>query len=426
MVPIRMFLICLLSLVSVARLAAQTSRDIPAADRCRELFESSVVDFYLPDCLDTDYGGYLEELDSEGRFTGNEKFLTLQARQLWFFSTLAVADIHREQALAAASSGYDFLRQHFYDPQHGGYITKTERDGKPRDRRKHVYPNAFVIYALVEYHRATGQSEPLDQALELFHTIEENCYDRLHGGYQEFFYDDWRLVTDPAESGYVGAIGTKTYNSHLHLLEAFTPLYRETQDMQVAKRLSELIQISTLTVKHPDFPCNIDAWHPDWSLVDTPRNLRASYGHDVECTWLVLDAAEALGRPAATLRTWAQAMCDHAILRGYDHQHGGFYYTGPLGQPSDDRKKEWWTQAEALVAMLTLQQLTGDDRYREIFDQTLDFVERHQISESGGWWATVQADGSLGPRKSRTSMWQGAYHNGRALLLCEKLLRRPD
>lgn len=413
-----------LSLVVPLYCPTAFSDDGVAADRCRELCETSVVDFYLPHCIDKQSGGYLEVLDETGQFTASDKFLTLQARQMWFFSTLAVADIRRTEALAAARTGYEFLIQHFRDPEHGGYFAKTSREGSPTDRRKHVYPNAFVIYGLVEYHRATGEQTPLEQALELFRILERHCYDQEHGGYNEFFDADWQLITDPSQNSYVGTVGTKTYNSHLHLLEAFAQLYRVAPDPLVRRRLSELVQINVSTFRQPTIPCNVDAWHPDWRVVDTPANLRASYGHDVECAWLVLDAAEALGLKSATLRSWARALCDHAIQRGRDPEHGGFFYTGPLGKPSDDRKKVWWTQAEALVAMLTMHQQTGDPQYREIFDETLSFIEKHQVAHEGGWWNTVQQDGSLQEPGSRTSTWQAGYHNGRALLLCEQLLRR--
>lgn len=415
--------ICLLTwmLVQTGVSAALQAADSAIADRCRELQES-LMDFYLPS-VDPTYGGYLEDLDADGNFVGQEKFLTLQARQLWYFSTLAVHNIRRKEALLAAKSGYDFLTCHFHDATNGGYFAKTGRDGIPLDTRKHIYPNAFVIYGLVEYHRATGDLEPLEYAKRLFHTLEEHCYDRQFGGYQEFFYQDWRLITDPNESGYVGAINTKTYNSHLHILEAWTQLYLETDDPQVARRLGELIQVNTVTVKHPKHACNVDAWNRDWTLINTETNLRTSYGHDVECAWLLLEAGEALGRKPATLRNWAQSICEHSIQFGYDAAHGGFFGSGPLTGPSDDREKIWWTQAEALVSMLKMHRLTGDEKYREIFLKTFRFIEQHHLARQGGWWATLDEDGSPARSNVRTSMWQGAYHNGRALLICEKMLR---
>ncbi len=410
-----------LSSASAARCADDATSPSPA-NECRSLLESSILDFYLPASLDREYGGYLEELDEQGKFTCDEKFLTLQARQVWFFSAMANANIRRDETLAAAKLGYDFLCQHFYDSQNGGYFTKVERKGTPTDRRKHVYPLSFVIYAFVEYGRASGHDEPLKRAMSLFETLESHCYDRTHGGYEEFFDEAWQPVTDPNASSYIGAIGLKTYNSHLHLMEAFTSLYQATHDDRVRERLAELVQIITVSVRCPNYPCNVDAWNADWSLVETPQNLRASYGHDVECIWLTLEASAALGRPASSLRTWATSLAENSLAYGFDHEHGGFFYTGPLGKPSDDRKKEWWTQAEAMVGMLFMSELTSKPKYREAFDKTFAFVKEFQISDRGGWWATVNEDGSPHSNRSRTSMWQGAYHNGRALLLCEALL----
>ncbi|MFO0930821.1 MAG: AGE family epimerase/isomerase, partial [Gemmataceae bacterium] len=299
--------------------------------------------------------------------------------------------------------------------------SRVSDDGQPRDRRKHVYLNSFALYGLVAYHQATSDERALAAARDLFRVLEAKAHDRRHGGYVEFFTEDWRPVTDPNESGYIGATGTKTYNTHLHVLEALTALYRVWPDPLVRQRLAELLVVNTQTVRHPTVFCNIDGWRPDWRMIETPQNLRASYGHDVECAWLVLDAGRALGLSPRLLRGWAEGLCGNSLKFGYDRRHGGFYYTGPPGQPSDDTRKEWWVQAEALVAMLEMHRLTGRAEYYGVFAQTLDFVEKHQVASDGSWWATRAADGA--PRgDQRTSMWQGAYHNGRAMLLCAGLL----
>lgn len=131
-------------------LFAQAIDSVPSPRLCRELLQRSLVEFYLPHSIDQEFGGYHEEVDAQGRFVGGAKFLTLQARQLWFFSALASRGIEREASLDAAASGYEFLRKHFLDPERGGYFLKTHQDGRPLDTHKHVYPNAFVIYGLVE------------------------------------------------------------------------------------------------------------------------------------------------------------------------------------------------------------------------------------------------------------------------------------
>jgi mannobiose 2-epimerase len=421
----RLLTLCGVALLSVTAARGGETPDRPAlrdqAARCRRILKTSLVDFYLPACVDRDNGGYLESLRA-GKFAATgEKFLTLQARQLWFFSTLAREGIEDKAALAAAKSGYGFLQERMRDRQHGGYCAKVSDPGRPTDRRKHVYLNAFALYGLVAYHRATRDPQALTAAQDLFRVLEEKAHDARHGGYGEFFYEDWRPITDPKEPGYVGAIGTKTYNTHLHALEALAELYRVWPDPLVRQRVDELIVINTHTVRHADFTCNIDGWRPDWRMIEAPANLRASYGHDVECAWLTLDAAQAVGSSPNLLRSWADRICAYSLKHGFDREHGGFFYTGPLGRPADDTRKEWWVQAEALVSMLEMHRLTRKAEYYDAFCKTLDFVEKYQVAREGGWWATRAVDGSpLGDQ--RTSMWQGAYHNGRAMLLCAKLL----
>jgi mannobiose 2-epimerase len=391
------------------------------AQRCRQILEQNIVKFYLPACVDQKNGGYLETL-RDGKFvpTG-EKFLTLQGRQLWFFSTLAREGIDKPAALGAAKSGFDFLQTHLRDRQHGGYYAKVGDAGKIVDPRKHVYLNAFAMYGLIAYSRATGDRQAIAAAIELFHVLENHAHDPRNGGYVEFLYDDWRPITDSHEPIYVGAIETKTYNTHLHVLEALSDLYRVWPDQKVRERLAELFVINMSTVHHPDFNCNIDGWRNDWRMIETPANLRASYGHDVECAWLMLDAARALGVSNRTIQSWAESLCAYSIKYGYDHEHGGFFYTGPLGKPATDTKKEWWVQAEALVSMLEMYRLTGKEEYFKLFRQTLDFVEKHQVASEGSWWASRKADGSP-LANTRSSPWQGAYHSGRSMLFCAKLL----
>ncbi len=394
------------------------------AERCRKILQKSLVEFYLPGCVDPTNGGYFESL-RDGRFTNTgERFLTLQARQLWFFSTLALDGVERDKTLAAARAGYTFLQEKMRDSLDGGYYSKVTDEGAPRDTRKHVYLNSFALYGLVAYYRASQDPAALEAAKKLFRVLEEKAYDRSNGGYVEFFYPDWKPITDVAERGYVGAIGHKTYNTHLHLLESFAELYRAWPDPQVAKRLQELVVVNTSTVRFPRAESNVDAYRSDWHVVPETRNLRASYGHDVECAWLTLDAVLALGQPTALYRSWADALCQSSLEFGFDKERGGFYSSGPLSKPADDTKKVWWVQAEALVSMLDMFRLTGDSAYYEAFSKTLDFVEQHQVANEGSWWATLNADGSRTADGQRTGPWQGGYHAGRSMILSAKRLQQ--
>ena len=388
------------------------------AERCQRILRQSLIDFYLPACLDEKNGGYLESL-RDGKFAATgEKFLTHQARQLWFFSTLASQGYAKDEALRAAHAGYRFLQEKMLDRAAGGYYSKVSDAGEPRDTRKHAYLNSFALYSLAAYYSASQEAAALHGAQRLFRLLDEKAYDRQHGGYIEFFHADWEPVSDSSESGYVGAIGQKTYNTHLHLLESFAELYRIWPDPLLARRLQELMTINMSTVRRPHIESNVDAHHRDWRVVNEPRNLRASYGHDVECAWLTLDSARTLGIPLAPFRNWAKALCHTSIEFGFDTKHGGFFSSGELGKPADDKKKIWWVQAEALVSMLDMFRLTGEAQYYDLFGRTLDFVEQHQVAAQGGWWATRAADGSATLDQQRAGPWQTGYHAGRAMMIC--------
>lgn len=409
----------------VASAAPNSAEFQRQAERCRDLLKTSVVDFYLPACIDKANGGYYEVL-RDGKFAGsNEKFLTLQARHIWFYSTLASAGYDSEKALAAASHGYEFLQRSMRDREHGGYFSKVTDTGEIKDARKHAYLNSFALYALVAYAQASAnehKQQALQAAKELYELLEAKAYDPKFGGYVEFFERDWTPIIDPRVPGYVGAVGHKTYNTHLHLLESYAELYRAWPDEGLRKRLSELIAINTTTVHYPTVNNNVDAFERNWSIVQEPKNLRASYGHDVECVWLVIDAARTIGLPSSLLLNWARGLSDNCLEHGYDREHGGFYNGGPLGRKADDLKKTWWVQAEALLGMLEMYRLTSDEKYYQAFARTLDFCEKFHVSSEGGWWATRAADGAPTDDLTRTSPWQGGYHAGRALMLSAKWL----
>lgn len=394
------------------------------ADRCREILQTSLIDFYYPASIDLDNGGYIETYKDGNLVLTGEKFLLLQARQLWFFSNLALAEIEPETHLKAARHGFRFIQEQMADREAGGYFSIVKDCGEKLDTNKHVYHQAFAIYGLSAYYRASGDPSALESAKETFHLLESKAHDSRFGGYREFFTADWKPVTDPEAVSPIAPPGIKTYNSHLHLMEAFAALYRIWPDPLLKERIAELIFIVVNTVRHPQHNQNIDYWTEDWQVIATPTNLRASYGHDIETVWLTLDAAQAIGLSRTLLHSWALAITAEVLEKGWDDEHGGLFAAGPLGQPADDTHKIWWVQAEALVGFLYLYELTGDSVYKASFMRTLDFVEAHLLAPQGSWWDTVLADGTVTEISELSSAWQGAYHSGRTLLYCIDTLKQ--
>lgn len=242
--------------------------------------------------------------------------LVTQSRMTWTFARvhrLGYSDANHDYGTAAAE-GYQYLMARFWDSEHGGAFWAVGADGRPVNPRKMMYGQAFGIYALVEVARATGDREPLEQALRWFRRLRERAYDRVHGAWIEHFERDWTPLPLRDPAGIPEVAGLKSANTHLHLMEAFTELYAETRDPDVRAALEESLRINR-EIFYPAEPGrSCFHRHPDWSPVADPRHAGLSYGHNVEFGWLMLEAEHALGWPRSVehLRAISIMRCDGA------------------------------------------------------------------------------------------------------------------
>lgn len=386
----------------------------------------AVLAFWYPRSIDATYGGFAIDFDAAGRPKGEApKMIVTQARMVWLSSRLIREGRGGSAMRDAARQGYRFLMDHMWDAQYGGFYWEVDRRGTTVvSPLKHLYGQAFGLYALSEYARATGDAQALADAGRLFDLLEAKAHDAKYGGYVEFFARDW----GPAPDGAMPYLGVpprvKTMNTHLHLLEAVTAYYRASHLPLAATRLAELVTIQSNTVVRKSIGACTDQYERDW----TPRLgadvARASYGHDLENIWLLADALDALGQPPGPYLDLFRTLFANAVAHGYDRQGGGFFDSGPLGQDADRRTKTWWVEAEALVSALTMYRLTADATYLDAFRGTWRFVNETQTDwTSGEWYESVSPDGAGHGDKGHR--WKAAYHNGRALLECLRLLSAP-
>jgi len=412
-------------LFAAAIAAAQTPRPAELAPKLERMLMDNILSFWYPQTLDRQHGGYRLNHGERGEWLGDApKALVTQARMVWFFARMARAGFgDRKQMLEAADHGYRFLIDRMRDPRHGGFYWRVDAAGsKPLAPKKHLYGQAFALYALSEFAMASGRRDVRDAAVQLFELLEEKAHDRQHGGYLEFFNEDWTLPP-PDENGYMGVGGDlKLMNTHLHLMEAMTSFYRATGLPPARERLIELITIEgSAVVRHPWGACS-DRHRRDWTPVLDGPGSRASYGHDLENIWLMEDALRAAGLPVQPWLGFFRHNFDYSMRFGWDARDGGFWDWGPLGKPAESRVKIWWVQAEALVSASTMYRLTGDAQYWNVFVKTWDFIERRMAdSQNGEWWP--QVDEKLKPSGRKAYEWKAAYHNGRAMIECLAILR---
>jgi mannobiose 2-epimerase len=376
----------------------------------REL-RDDILPFWLQHAPDREHGGFVGEISNDLVVKSDgPRGALLSARILWTYA--AAYERSKDPAhLAMARRAYDDLLNRFWDREDDGLFWSITADGRPLNPRKILYVQAFGIYGLSELHRATGDQAALDRAIALYRTVEARCHDHAHGGYYEEFTRDWTLETNLRQS-VMGARGLKSQNTHLHLLEAYTNLLQEWPDPDLRQNLRELVDVMLTRLIDPanhHLRLFLDA---DW----TPRSDRISFGHDIEASRLLTEAAAVLDDPALTarIRPVALQMAQATLAEGVDADGGLLSEAGPRGLTNTD--KEWWQQAEALTGFLNAYQLSGDPRFLQASLHAWDFIAAHVIDRTHGEWYRLLARDDSVLSSDKISLWKCPYHNGRACL----------
>jgi mannobiose 2-epimerase len=336
-----------------------------------------------------------------------ERGALLTSRILWTFAA-AYATYGDPDYHAMADHAYADLISRFHDAKNGGFWWSIAADGTVLRDRKQVYGQAFALYALSEYHFATGKREPLEQAIGIYRLIERHAKAR-HGGYLEAFGPAWEPIADMRLSE-VDMNEPKSQNTHLHVMEAYTRLLALWPDPGLKAALGEIVEIMLARIVDPKTGHLGLFFAEDW----TPRSDRISYGHDIEAAWLLMRAAEVLQDPAllARIRPLALKIADVTLAEGVDADGGVFNQGGPAGLT--DTNKEWWPQAEAVVGFLEAYRISGEDRYLQAAFRTWDFIELRLVDRlRGEWFRGVTRDGRVLDNELKVSFWKCPYHNGR-------------
>ncbi|MNW55048.1 Cellobiose 2-epimerase [compost metagenome] len=288
----------------------------------------------------------------------------------------------------------------------------VDADGNPSQDKKQIYGHAFVIYALVEYYLADQCQAALDLSIELYRLIEEHSYDKLHKGYIEAVARNWKYTGNLSLSS-KDLNEKKSMNTHLHVLEAYTNLYRVWQSPELTHSLSELIEVTMDQIVDHTTGHFLLFFDEKWNV----KSSHISYGHDIEGSWLLLEAAEVLQNPQILKRVKSTAitMAEAVYAKGIDQDGGIWNEADPGGLI--DTNKDWWPQAEAMVGFYNAYELTGDSKFRDAAIQSWEFIRKYIVDHKyGEWHWGVQQDGTPLPNEPKISAWKCPYHNGRACL----------
>jgi mannose/cellobiose epimerase-like protein (N-acyl-D-glucosamine 2-epimerase family) len=429
----------LLALIAVSPARAAAPKLTPADRAKLELIKSQaegdltddILPFWTKDTLDPEFGGYLTVVDRYGRPMANtDKYVVMQARMVWTLSAAYDYGIHSDRYKSFAAAGVKFITEKMWDPQYGGFYMSVHRDGTPADTSKRLYAQEFVLYALSEYARVFHDKAALGWAEKTWAEIQAKTADPNHGGYREDFDQQWNPIADSLGVG--GTPSGKTINVHMHLMEALTAFVRADPKPEYKKALADVVDlIRAKSITKAGYA--MEPFDRDWNpKPDGQGRMSTFYGHDVELAWLMRDAYVALGRNPATVEPELYPLIDNALQYGFDWDKGGLASIGPRGSKvfgdpayaTDLKQKEWWEQAELLVALSTAYRYTGKQAYLDAFEKEWGWVWDHQIDHAAGdWFSDVDFNtGAPLTLDKGLNGWKVCYHDGRALMEVSKNL----
>lgn len=383
----------------------------------RSELENNILPFWMNKMEDNEQGGFY------GEITGNDelrpeasKGAILNARILWTFSA-AYRLLKKPEYLKTATRAKRYLIDRFYDPEYGGIYWELDYKGNPLDTKKQIYAIGFAIYGLSEYARATGDAEALEYAQRLFEVIEQHSFDPVQNGYLEALTRDWQPIEDMRLSD-KDENEKKTMNTHLHILEPYTNLYRIWKDERLERQLRNLIDVFITRILDPQTGHLNLFFEEDW----TNKYRIYSYGHDIEASWLIHEAALVLGDETVLKRIEPLIV---RIAQAADeglNPDGSMIYENFLDKQKIDRELHWWVQAENVVGHINLYQHFGDESALDIAARCWEFIKAKLIDhEHGEWHWSILPDGTVNRKDDKAGFWKCPYHNGR---MCMEVIER--
>lgn len=374
----------------------------------------NILEYWTKYSIDKTNDGFIGERDYFNKEVPNAtKGVILNSRILWSFSS-ASNHYKTDKYKAICKRSYDYLETFFKDENYGGVFWELSFEGIPLNRRKQVYAQAFMIYALSEYYLFSKNQDALDWAIDLYELIEKHANDCVNKGYIEAFNEDWSVIKDMRLSE-KDANEAKTMNTHLHVLEAYTNLYKVYKKPSLKQHLTELIELFFNKFLTSENHLNLffdERWNLKGSLI--------SYGHDIETAWLLIEAAKVIKDEKLLQKTKniAILIADTFIKEGVDNNDGGVLNEyNPITKKLDG-DKHWWPQAEALVGLCYAYDISKDEKYLETATRILNFIEEHIIDHTNGeWFSKVHQNQKPSTSDYKMGMWKAPYHNSRACMV---------
>src|SRR5260221_12358286 len=383
----------------------------------QELFR--ILGYWMKHAPDNEKGGFYGLVNDKNIPDSNaDKAIVINSRILWTFSAAKQLFPNPEYPVIAKRA-FDYISKYFIDEKYGGVYWSVASDGSPKQTKKQLYGHAFAIYGIAEYYKITNDKSVLQVAIDIYKNVINHAYDADKGGYTEAFERNWSNTDDYILSK---APDSKSMNTHLHLLEAFTNLYRVWKDESSRFHLRHSIDVMLNHIINPAANSMTLFFTKDWERKSTI----ISYGHDIEASWLLYEAAEVLGDKAIIDKCKTMSMKMSKAAKNGLAEDGSLNYELDTVTNHLNDSKQWWPQTEAMVGFFNAYQLTGKVNYLEKSEKVWEFIKKHLIDyEYGEWCGDISADYRI-RSCDKITFWKCPYHNGRACMEIWKRLGKKE
>lgn len=395
---------------------AQKGMLISLKHEIKENLTTNLLPYWATKMVDTVNGGFYGRVDAKEQvYPDADKGGILNARLLWTFSS-AYRILGDSSYLNLATRAKDYIMTYFIDKEYGGGYGTVKANGEPGDTRKGTLTQSYFIYAFAEYYRVTGDKTVLDEAVKIFELLEKHALDPEYNGYYEVFTRDWqrshdRLLNEKSEKD------EKTMISHLHILEAYAGLYKVWENDRMKERLTNILYIFNTKIVDQNTFHTIYFLDRQWNATTQID----SYGHDIEGSWLMVEAARLLGDKKLIEET------EKLSLKVADAAAEGLQPDGSLLTELDRSTghkvtiRSWWEQAETIVGYLNAFEITHNQLYLDKVMNGWNYTKKYFIDyKNGGWFSLVDESG-VPTGRDKANYWTCPYHNGR---MCMEVIER--
>lgn len=372
----------------------------------QELLEN-VVPFWLNKSQDKEFGGYFSCLDREGNVFDTDKFIWLQAREVWLFSMLYNRVEQKQEWLECARQGGEFLKKYGHDGFGNWYFSLT-REGKPLIQPYNIFSFTFAAMAFAQLGLATGNQEYTDLAKVTYDRILER-QENPKGRYNK---------------AYPGTRNLKNFALPMIMCNLNLEMEHILGTEYIKESASKLMDEVLNVFYRPEYGLVVENVNEDGSLSDTFDGRLLNPGHAIEAMWFIMDLAERMDKK--DIIEQAQQITLQTLKHGWDEKYGGiFYFMDAKNRPPQQLEwdqKLWWVHIESLISLLKGYRLTVSKESLEWFEKVHQYTWAYFKDEQYPEWygyLNRQGDVSLNLKGGK---WKGCFHVPRGLYQCWQTL----